>query len=90
MDMHLSSNVNVIKLCSEEVYDLIKEFKGSITAEHNDGIVRTPYLNRMYSPEILDLFKKTKAIFDPKNIFNPGKKVGIDEDYMCAHIKVEK
>ncbi|MBX4189550.1 FAD-binding oxidoreductase [Candidatus Parcubacteria bacterium] len=90
MDMHDSRNVNIIKKCSEEVYDLIKEYKGSITAEHNDGIIRTPYLDRMYSPEVLELFKRTKEIFDPQNIFNPGKKVGINEDYMCAHIVVEK
>ena len=48
---------------------------GSITAEHNDGIIRTPYLTKMYSSEILNLFKRTKDIFDPQNIFNPGKKV---------------
>ncbi len=90
MDMHDKRNVDVIKKCSEEVYDLIKEYKGSITAEHNDGIIRTPYLNRMYSQEVLELFKKTKQIFDPHHIFNPGKKVGITEDYMCDHIAVEK
>lgn len=56
-------------------YDLVAEYKGTISGEHNDGIVRTPYLGKMYSPEVLELFKKTKKIFDPLNIFNPGKKV---------------
>lgn len=60
---------------AEKFYSLVSEYKGSITGEHNDGIVRTPYLNKMYSPEILELFKKVKQIFDPQNIFNPGKKV---------------
>ena len=63
--------------------------KGSITAEHNDGIVRTPYLSKMYSPEIIELFRKTKEIFDPQNIFNPGKKVGGSEEYLMAHIVTE-
>src|SRR3989344_2997555 len=58
------------------VYQLVAKYKGSITGEHNDGIIRTPYLNLMYSPEVLALFAETKRIFDPENIFNPGKKVG--------------
>lgn len=60
---------------SEKVYDLVKEYGGSITAEHNDGIIRTPFLNKMFSPEVLEIFSKIKQIFDPQNIFNPGKKV---------------
>jgi len=75
MDFRKASERAKITVVSDKFYDLIKEFKGSITAEHNDGIVRTPYLNKMYSPEVLKLFKKTKEIFDPQNIFNPGKKV---------------
>ena len=59
-----------------KVYELVAKYKGSITGEHGDGIIRTPYLNLMYSQEVLELFKETKRIFDPQNIFNPGKKVG--------------
>lgn len=58
------------------VYQLVAKYKGSITGEHSDGIIRTPYLNLMYSAEVLALFAETKRIFDPGNIFNPGKKVG--------------
>ncbi len=89
MDMRKKENIEIIKKVGEEVYDLVSFYKGSITAEHNDGIVRTPYLNKMFLPEVLDLFKKTKEIFDPYNIFNPGKKVGGSIDYMCRHISVE-
>jgi len=60
---------------SDKFYDLVHEFGGTITAEHNDGIIRTPYLGKMYNPEVLELFRQTKQIFDPQNIFNPGKKV---------------
>jgi len=59
-----------------KLYELVAKYKGSITGEHNDGIIRTPYLNLMYSPEVLALFAETKRIFDPENIFNPGKKTG--------------
>jgi len=89
MDMHNHKNVEVIKVVGEKIYDLVKKYKGSITGEHNDGIVRTPYLNKMYSPEVLELFKKTKDIFDPQNIFNPGKKVGGTVEYLASHITLE-
>ena len=58
-----------------KVYKLVAKYKGSITGEHNDGIVRTPYLPLMFSPKIIELFEETKNIFDPQDIFNPGKKV---------------
>jgi len=97
MDMHDRKNVEVIKEVGEKIYDLVKEYKGSITGEHNDGIVRTPYLGKMYSPAILDLFKQTKDIFDPQNIFNPGKKVPSTDsgqangtlEYLERHIAIE-
>lgn len=75
MDLTKKSERDKITRVADEFYNLVAEYKGSITGEHNDGIIRTPYLNKMYSPEILELFKKTKEIFDPQNIFNPGKKV---------------
>lgn len=62
---------------SEEVYSLVLKLGGSITAEHNDGIIRTPYLKDMFGEEMEKIFKEVKDIFDPKGIFNPGKKVGL-------------
>lgn len=62
---------------SEEVYALVIRLGGSITAEHNDGIIRTPFLADMFGPEMVALFAHIKKIFDPENIFNPGKKVGL-------------
>ncbi len=62
---------------SAEVYALVLKLGGSITAEHNDGIIRTPYLLDMFGPEMIALFAEIKKIFDPQNIFNPGKKVGL-------------
>lgn len=90
MDMRKRENVAVIKEVGEKIYNLVREYHGSITGEHNDGIIRTPYLGKMYSQEVLDLFKKTKDIFDPQNIFNPGKKVNGSIDYMASHIAIEK
>jgi FAD/FMN-containing dehydrogenase len=61
---------------SHKVYDLVLEYGGSISGEHNDGWVRTPYVSQMFGPEMYALFLEVKKIFDPHNIFNPGKKVG--------------
>ena len=90
MDMKIESNRDLILKISDQVYDLVISYGGSITAEHNDGIVRTPYLEKMYGPFIIGLFKFTKSLFDPNTIFNPGKKVGDTRDYLRNHIRIEK
>jgi FAD/FMN-containing dehydrogenase len=77
----------LIPVISEEIYQLIFQYKGSITAEHNDGLIRTPYLEEMYGAKIIELFNETKKIFDPLDIFNPGKKVGGSLQYSEDHIQ---
>lgn len=67
----------VIDELSHKVYDLVIEYHGSISGEHNDGLVRTPYVEKMFGREMYGLFMEVKKIFDPNNIFNPGKKVGL-------------
>lgn len=89
MDMRDKKNHDLIPVLSEQVYNLVQEYKGSITAEHNDGIVRTPYLNKMYSENMIKIFEETKKIFDPLNIFNPGKKVNGTKEYMMEHLAKE-
>ncbi len=86
MDMKDPRNITVIDEVSDKVYDLTLSYKGSLTAEHNDGIIRTPYLPKMFSKDMIVLFERTKKVFDVKNIFNPGKKVGTTKEYMMKHI----
>jgi len=74
------------RIC-EEVYRLTVEHGGTITAEHNDGLIRTPFLNIQYLPEVINLFEEVKRLFDPLSIFNPGKKVHGDIAYAMSHIK---
>ena len=76
----------VIRDLGDEVYQLVLEYKGSITGEHNDGLVRSPYLEQMYGPKIYELFIETKKIFDPGNIFNPGKKTASSQSFGQAHL----
>ena len=89
MDLTKESERAKILAVSDKFYTLVGKFGGSITAEHNDGIIRTPYLGKMYSPKVLELFKKTKEIFDPQNIFNPGKKVNGSVEYLEKHIAIK-
>ncbi|MBP7770641.1 MAG: FAD-binding oxidoreductase, partial [Candidatus Pacebacteria bacterium] len=67
----------VIDELSHKVYDLVLEYHGSISGEHNDGLVRTPYVEKMFGRDMYALFMQVKQIFDPHGIFNPGKKVGL-------------
>ncbi len=81
MDLKDEKERAKIPKAAKEVYDLIISFGGSITAEHNDGIMRTPFVKDMFGERTYLLFKEVKNIFDPNNIFNPGKKVdGTMED----------
>lgn len=86
MDFKLAETGKIIIDLSKEVYDLVLLYKGSTTAEHNDGIIRSPFLKQMYGEEVYALFEKTKQIFDSKNILNPGKKIGTNLEYLKNHI----
>src|SRR3990167_4485143 len=70
-----------------EVNELVLSYGGSISGEHNDGLIRGPWLEEMYGKEVTDFFRQTKAIFDPENIFNPHKKTDADWDFSMSHIR---
>lgn len=76
MDLSKEENRNVILELSPKVYELVISVGGTTTGEHNDGIIRTPYLPMLFGERMVKLFEETKRIFDPQNILNPGKKVG--------------
>jgi FAD/FMN-containing dehydrogenase len=71
----------------KEVNNLVLKYKGSLSGEHNDGLVRGPWLEQMYGKEMVELFRDTKDIFDPQHIFNPHKKANADWDYSYSHIR---
>lgn len=86
MDLSKEDVRAVVPELMEKVFELVFEYKGSMSAEHNDGLIRGPYLPKMYGEEVYQLFKKVKEIFDPKNIFNPHKKVDATFEYSLAHL----
>ncbi len=87
MDLGRKDAKEVIHKLTDEVYRLVFKYGGSMTAEHNDGLIRSPYLKQMYGEEVYKLFEEVKRIFDPDDIFNPGKKVGTSLEYALAHLK---
>ncbi len=89
MDLKDEQQHIIIPKIAKEVYALVFKYKGSSTAEHNDGLVRSHVLPQMFGKEMYGLFEQTKDIFDPKNIFNPGKKIGTDWKWAQEHITKE-
>lgn len=76
----------IIMSLSAQVYALVREYQGSITGEHGDGIIRTPFMSYMFEDEMLKIFQTIKTTCDPQNIFNPNKKVGTTFEYLESHI----
>lgn len=71
----------------KEVNNLVIKYGGSVSGEHNDGMVRGPWLSQMYSKNVLGYMRELKDIFDPQNIFNPKKKTDADWDFSFSHIR---
>jgi FAD/FMN-containing dehydrogenase len=71
----------------KEVNELVLSYGGSISGEHNDGMIRGSWLEQMYGKEVTDFFRQTKTIFDPQNIFNPHKKTDADWEFSMSHIR---
>lgn len=57
----------------ERAADLVISLGGSLSGEHGDGQARGELLGRMYGPELVDAFRRFKAVFDPRGRMNPGK-----------------
>lgn len=86
VDMEADDAADKVFELMRRTADLVFAFGGSMSVDHNDGLIRSSLLPRMYGDEVAQLFKQTKAIFDPRNIFNPGKKVGASTVYAKEHM----
>ncbi len=73
---------------TDDYYKLVIKLGGSITAEHNDGIMRGPYLKDMFGSKVYSLFEEVKALFDPLGFLNPGVKLGVTKE--DAMVKMRK
>jgi Fe-S oxidoreductase len=73
IDMKRQDGVDRMVSIADEISDLVLEYGGSISGEHGDGLVRSPWLEKMFGPQICRAFADVKRAFDPKGIMNPGK-----------------
>jgi FAD/FMN-containing dehydrogenase len=82
-------NFHIIPLMKiEEKSERAKlKYHGSLSGEHNDGLVRGPWLEDQFGKEVVTLFREVKDTFDPDHIFNPHKKANANWDYSFSHIR---
>ncbi|WP_245819043.1 FAD-binding and (Fe-S)-binding domain-containing protein [Marivita hallyeonensis] len=73
LNMRQDKDVKTMRAMADEIFDLVKHYKGSHSGEHGDGIVRSEFHEKMFGPRIVSAFEEVKARFDPKGLMNPGK-----------------
>jgi FAD/FMN-containing dehydrogenase/Fe-S oxidoreductase len=72
IDLKTPRGLEQVKAIADEITDLVLEFGGTISSEHGDGRARSPFLERMYGPALMQAFRRFKRAFDPDNRMNPG------------------
>jgi len=73
LNLKLEKDVHAMRAIAEEAFALVREYKGSHSGEHGDGLVRSEFHETMFGPRIIADFKEVKQRFDPENVLNPGK-----------------
>jgi FAD/FMN-containing dehydrogenase/Fe-S oxidoreductase len=73
LDLHSATDLRKFRQVADQTSALVREFRGSLSAEHGVGIARTEYMRDQLGDELLGVLREIKHTLDPKNIFNPGK-----------------
>jgi FAD/FMN-containing dehydrogenase/Fe-S oxidoreductase len=73
LNLKLEKDVHTMRAIAEEAFTMVREYKGSHSGEHGDGLVRSEFHETMFGPRIIADFKEVKQRFDPENVLNPGK-----------------
>lgn len=73
IDIQKPEGLRKMKAMAEEIADLVKTYRGSLSGEHGDGRARAPYIEKVLGKEMMPLLQQVKEIWDPNYIFNPGK-----------------
>jgi Fe-S oxidoreductase/FAD/FMN-containing dehydrogenase len=73
LNLKLEKDVKAMRAIAEETFAMVREYKGSHSGEHGDGIVRSEFHETMFGPRIIADFREVKQRFDPDNLLNPGK-----------------
>lgn len=73
LNLKLDKDVKAMRAIAEEAFAMVREYKGSHSGEHGDGLVRSEFHAEMFGQRIISDFAEVKHRFDPQNILNPGK-----------------
>jgi FAD/FMN-containing dehydrogenase/Fe-S oxidoreductase len=73
VNMKTEAGVKKFEAIANDIADLVLEFGGALSGEHGDGLVRSPFMRKMFGSVLYEAFRTIKRTFDPEGIFNPGK-----------------
>ena len=73
VNLKTDAGVHQFEAIANDIADLVLEFGGALSGEHGDGLVRGPFIERMFGSELYAAFRTIKQTFDPTGLFNPGK-----------------
>ena len=73
LNLKLEKDVKAMRAIAEETFEMVREYKGSHSGEHGDGLVRSEFHETMFGSRIVADFREVKQRFDPDNLLNPGK-----------------
>jgi FAD/FMN-containing dehydrogenase/Fe-S oxidoreductase len=88
IDLHSKADRKKLRQVADQTSALVRQFKGSLSAEHGVGIARTEYMQEQLGDELLGLMREIKRTFDPKNIFNPGKILSDGRHKIDNHLRI--
>src|SRR5207253_2430051 len=89
LDLHTAADLRKYRLVADQVSALVRQFKGSLAAEHGVGMARTEYMAEQLGDRLLAVMRQIKTAFDPKNLFNPGKIISDGRFKIDNHLRVE-
>ena len=72
IDLKVPRGMEQVRAIADEITALVVEFGGTISSEHGDGRARSPFLERMFGPTLMQAFRRLKRAFDPDDRMNPG------------------
>ena len=75
LNLRQDKDVHAMRAIAEEAFAMVREYKGSHSGEHGDGLVRSEFNEPMFGSRLARAFEEVKDRFDPKALFNPGKVV---------------
>ena len=73
LNLRLDKDVKAMRAIAEDAFAMVREYKGSHSGEHGDGLVRSEFHEFMFGSRLVRAFETVKARFDPDGLFNPGK-----------------